>query len=365
VLVRRTPALEEVELECSKAADFTPEISFLAHLLSRKPDGGLRLPLLRALSVDSDTRQMPPALLALLSCSTARLQLYAGLRADGSGLSFMAGVTQLTSLRLAPSIRPAALSAALAPLSSVTQLCCALQDVSSSTAFNGELQLPPQLRELQLLNTVHPSFVQGMTGLRKLSVSGVSWADDERSQPRSWSVPPLLKVRWNRRACACISPAQPVTLRHPYKQVLQVTYDACADVIAELQNPHGCQLIVDRVVLPQRWTESRALTAAGEAALVRALQQLARGGVRSEVSRQRGFNFAAVTRSYERICLLPVGGEAGTGPGKPNHAAWLAALAELCAATGVPWLGLRGITLSVQDLDSFARLFPGLPVRSG
>ena len=134
-----------------------------------------------------------------------------------------------------------------------------------------------------------------------------------------------------------------------------------ADVLAELTGSDGCQLLVNGIKIAERMTKDGALTEAGEKALVRALQLLARSGSPPA----EGFSIGAFWTETKNNSIRAVGGSAGMGPGKPSHAAWLTALSDLCMARSVELLMFQGIAFSVQDLDSFPRLFPLAKVRLG
>jgi hypothetical protein len=206
VLLSRLPALQRLEVDLHNqdedvlqaAISLSP--SFVAALLASKPDGSPMRPQLHALMGSFRLQPLPTQLLAILSgaAQLTHMQLPGHLLSDEGGVGFLRSLTHLEALLLdesyeLPLVSAASLAAAIAPLHGLTRLSFKLEQ-EGPLADLGSLQLPPQLRELELRNAVQTDFVQCMTGLSKLSVSELVLSGDGPLRPRAWSLPPPLKV---------------------------------------------------------------------------------------------------------------------------------------------------------------------------
>ncbi|KAG2501352.1 hypothetical protein HYH03_001142 [Edaphochlamys debaryana] len=255
-------------------------------------------------------------------------------------LEELASLTQLTALSLracAPSLLPV-LTAALTRLTS-------LQLTSQGHALPPALFAP--LQGLQRLDMPCASLevaglAEALSSLTRLGVRVFTLPAQELSQPLTsiprWQLPAgLRELALCKRGCVDVPPEVFAGLELP----AGLLFDQESSLNSFVLRP-GCHTAPP---VEEEGFAGTELLPAAEEALCGALRFVRRHGL---------FNCREVCITYKAqasdLLLQPVGGAAGTGPGRPNHGRWL----REAAALRPTHLKLEGIRLSYQDVEIIA-----------
>ncbi|KAG2501365.1 hypothetical protein HYH03_001155 [Edaphochlamys debaryana] len=253
-----------------------------------------------------------------------------------SALEELASVTQLTALSLNSCAVPL-LPILTGALTRLTSLELSGQDDTFSPALFAPLQGLQRL-ELPRASLGVPGLAEALSSLTRLSVGDFTLPAQELSQPLT-SIP-----RWR----------LPAGLRELGLDSSHHLPGMPPEVFAGLELPGGLRVSIGAstlVLTPGRHTAAPVeeegfagteLLPAAEEALCGALRC-----VRQHWLPQGGIVRITYKAEAADRHLQPVGGAAGTGPGRPNHGRWLRELGAL----GPSRLWLSGFQLSYQDVE--------------
>ncbi|KAG2501353.1 hypothetical protein HYH03_001143 [Edaphochlamys debaryana] len=262
-------------------------------------------------------------------------------------LEDIASLTQLTALSLYSCAVPL-LPVLTGALTRLTSLSLGFQRSSLSPALFAPLQGLQRL-EIPDATLEAAGLAEALSSLTRLSVGGFTLSAQELSQPLTsiprWRLPAGLRELG--LGTDSYPPAVPPEILAGLELHPGLCLDRCSTQGSFVLHPgrHTATPAEDGDDDEEGGFVGTELLPAAEEALCGALRFVHRNGLLWKRQRSLSITFKAQLRDQ---LLQPVGGAAGTGPGRPNHGRWLREVAALRPTD----LTLEGIRLSYQDVET-------------
>ncbi|KAG2501364.1 hypothetical protein HYH03_001154 [Edaphochlamys debaryana] len=261
-------------------------------------------------------------------------------------LEELASLTQLTALSLYSCAVPL-LPVLTGALTRLTSLELSYQHGSVSPAVFAPLQGLQRL-EVPCASLEVTGLAEALSSLTRLSVGGFTFADEAAEKPLTriprWRLPAgLRELGLGADITAPRVPPEALAGLDLHPGLCLDPNSAQGSFVLHPGRHTAPPVVEDDEEGEEDGFAGTALLPAAEEALCAALSFVRRHGLDRKVNVDVTFEAEVAD-----LLLQPVGGAAGTGPGRPNHGRWLRAVAAL----GPSHLWLKGINLSYQDVEA-------------